>query len=74
MGQIDGTIRIVQEGRFMLTGDDGRTHLFILAHGSAAEPAQLAPLQERQARIRVTFTEDDNLIARVAKSVRLVEG
>jgi hypothetical protein len=74
MQQVEGTVRIVQEGRFMLTEDDGRTHLFILAHDAAAEADQLEPLQGRQARVRVTFREDDNLIARVAKSVRVVEG
>ena len=74
MQRIDGTVRIVQEGRFMLAADDGRTHLFILGHAAALEPDQLEPLQHRQARVRVTYQENDNVIARVAHSVRLMTG
>jgi hypothetical protein len=73
MQRIEGIVTVAQEGRFLLTEDDGRTHLFILSHRAPLEPAQLPPLQHGQARVQVTFREDDNLIARVAHSVRLME-
>jgi hypothetical protein len=73
MQRVEGVVTVVQEGRFLLAADDGSTHLFLLSHGAALEPAQLAPLQHAQARVRVTFREDDNIIARVAHSVRLME-
>lgn len=66
---MDGVVTIVQESRFQLTDDRGVSHLFILGHGTLAEPAQLEPLQRRQARVRVHYTEPRNIIGLVAKSV-----
>ena len=66
---MDGIVTIVQESRFQLTDDRGVSHLFILGHDTLAEPAQLEPLQRRQARVRVRYTEPRNIIGLVAKSV-----
>ena len=66
---MDGVVTIVQESRFQLTDDGGVSHLFILSHKSLAEPAQLEPLQHRQARVRVRYTEPRNVIGLVAESV-----
>ncbi len=66
---MDGVVTIVQESRFQLTDDRGVSHLFILGHGALAEPGQLEPLQRRQARVRVRYTEPRNIIGLVAKSV-----
>jgi hypothetical protein len=66
---MDGVVTIVQESRFQLVDDGGVAHLFILGHRSLAEPEQLAPLQARQARVRVRYEEARNLIGFVAKSV-----
>jgi hypothetical protein len=66
---MEGVVTIVQESRFQLMDDSGVGHLFILDHHSLAEPEQLAPLQARQARVRVHYEEPRNVIALVAKSV-----
>lgn len=68
----EGTVTIVQESRFQLTDDAGISHLFLLDHNAAAEPAQLAPLQHRQARVRVRYSQPRNLIGLVAHSIELV--
>ena len=67
----EGVVTMVQESRFQLIGDDGVAHLFVLSHGAAAEPADLAPLQARQARIRVSYGTAPNLIAHVAHRIEL---
>jgi hypothetical protein len=66
---IDGVVTIVQESRFQLIDDDGVGHLFILGYDSPAEPDQLTPLQRKQSRVRVRYTEARNVIGRVAHSV-----
>ena len=72
MRSMEGVVTIVQEGRFQLTDDAGVSHLCILDRNAAAEPAQLAPLQRRQARVRVHYTKPRNLIGLVVASVALV--
>ena len=66
-----GTVTIVQESRFQLTDERGVSHLFLLGHGSMAEPEQLAPLQHTQARVRVRYIQPRNIIGLVAKSVEI---
>ena len=70
---MEGIVTIVQESRFQLTDDHGIAHLFILGHRAAAEPAQLEPLQARQARVRVRYTVPRNIIGLVAQSVTELE-
>ena len=66
---MEGIVMIAQESRFQLRDDDGVSHLFILSHATLAEPDQLQPLQHRQARVRVRYTEPRNIIGLVAESV-----
>ena len=68
---MEGVVTIVQEGRLQLTDDRGVSHLFLLSPNAAAEPAQLVPLQRRQARIRVHYTAAKNLIGNVISSIEL---
>ncbi len=69
----DGVLTIVAESRFQLTDEQGVSHLFILGHKAAAETSQLAPLQHRQARIRVQHEPARNTIARVATAIFLLD-
>ena len=71
MPSMRGTITLVQESRFQLTDEDGVSHLFLLGPGAAAEPAQLAPLAARQARVSVRYTAGDNIVGYVAQDVFL---
>ena len=66
---MEGLVTIVQESRFQLLDDRGAGHLFILGHQSLAEPDQLQPLQRRQARVRVSYSQPRNLIGMVAHAV-----
>lgn len=68
-----GIVTIVQESRFQLTDEAGISHLFLLDHRSQAEPAQLEPLQARQARVRVRYWQPRNLIGLVAHEIDLLE-
>ncbi len=72
MPTMEGTVTIVQESRFQLTDDQGVSHLFTLGHRAKAEPAQLAPLQHTQARVRVAYTQPGNIIGFVADRVDLL--
>ena len=74
MKSMKGVVTIVQESRFQLTDDRGVSHLFILGPQTLAEPDQIAPLQRRQARVSVRYTEARNAIGLVAHSVDTAEG
>ena len=74
MPTMTGTVTIVQESRFQLTDDRGASHLFLLGHGSMAEPDQLAPLQHAQARVRVRYIQPGNIIGMVARSIEVEDG
>ncbi len=69
MGLMEGVVTMVQESRFQLTDDRGVSHLFILGHDAAAEPDQLVPLSQRQARVRVRYTRPENIIGLIAHSI-----
>lgn len=73
MRTISGRVTIVQESRFQLTDDAGVSHLFILGHDTLAEPDQLEPLQRRQARVQVRYSQPRNVIGLVAHSVVLAD-
>ena len=45
MPTTEGTILVVQEGRFRLLTDDGRGLVFLLASDAAPEPQDLPPLR-----------------------------
>ena len=71
MSTMTGIVTIVAEGRFQLTDDDGVSHLFLLGANAGADTVQLAPLQHRQARIRVRYRPAPNLIGNVATAIDL---
>ena len=68
---IDGTILLVQEGRFMLEAEQGDSHLFILSSNAQCEPQQLS--DANRMRVRVTYSDAIDAIGRVAHSVQLLE-
>ena len=73
MPSMQGTITLVQESRFQMTDDAGASHLFTLGPNAAAEPAELAPLAARQARVRVRYKPGDNVLAFVAQAIFVEE-
>jgi hypothetical protein len=70
---VEGLITIVQEGRFQLTDTRGVSHQFVLGHAALAETEQLRPLQSRQARVRVKYTDAMGLISLIAHRIELLE-
>ena len=67
--QVSGTVVYVQESRMTIVGDDGAGRLFLLGHASLAEPSQLAELQRRQARVRVTYKPAPDVIGHIATTI-----
>lgn len=55
--QMTGRISIVQEGRFRLNSDDGRSALFVLAHDAPLDAQDLADLARSSLRLTVHFRE-----------------
>ncbi len=70
---IEGKITIVQEGRFQLRDTRGVSHQFVLGHAALAETEQLRPLQSRQARVRVKYTDAMGLISLIAHRIELLD-
>jgi hypothetical protein len=70
---MEGTITIVQEGRFQLSDDRGVSHQFVLDRVALVETEQLRPLQSRQARVRVKYTDASGLISLIAHRIELLE-
>jgi hypothetical protein len=68
-----GRVSLVQESRFQLAEDDGRSVLLILAHGAAVEPQDLPALQRAAARIAVRCEAAPGKIAHVAHSIRILD-
>jgi hypothetical protein len=73
MPKMTGTVVIAQESRFQLIDDDGAGHLFILSPAASAEPQQLYGLQERQARVRVSYTNPPRIIGLLAQKIVLLD-
>ncbi len=73
MAEMNGVITIVQEGRFQLTDDKGISHQFVLGSHAMCETEQLRPLQTRQARVRVKYSNTKGLISMTAKRIDLFD-
>ena len=70
MDRISGIISVVQEGRFRLSSDDGRSIPFTLSNHAALEPQDLPSLLGGP-RVEVGFTAADGVNALVAQDVTL---
>ncbi|HVZ07512.1 hypothetical protein [Rhodopila sp.] len=68
---MEGTVLLVQEGRFMLVTEHGDSRLFILSWRAASEPQQLSEINRR--KVRVTYTKAHDIIGHVAHSVQVLE-
>lgn len=70
MQTVEGTITVVQEGRFRLDTDDGRSLLCILSRRAAQEADDLESLMARGARVRVRCVPAAQRLALLARDVR----
>ena len=68
MPHISGIISVVQEGRFRLSADDGRSILFTLASSAPLEPQDLPGLLAGP-RVEVVCTEQGNRRAMTAHRI-----
>ena len=73
MAEMRGVVTIVQEGRFQLTDEAGVSHHFILSHSALAETGQLQPLQARQAKVRVKYSDAPGVIALIAHRIEVAD-
>lgn len=73
MRQVTGTLMVVQEGRFRLRTDDGRTLLFLLSPSANIEPQDLPTLYERGRRLQINYKERRGLIGGIAQRVTPVQ-
>ena len=74
MGTQTGYLTVVQEGRFVLEGEDGTHRLFITAHGLGLNPEDLRNLARHRQKITIQYSEPEHLIAAQADSIALAEG
>jgi hypothetical protein len=70
---VSGIVTVVQEGRFRLATDDGRSVLFTLDHRAQIEPQDLPDLIGR-ARVDVTYTTTSGRKALIAHDLRPERG
>ena len=67
---VRGRVAVVQEQRFRLTTDDGRSLLLTLAHGATADPDDLSRFHDAGTPVEVEYTGEPNLETAVARAVR----
>lgn len=68
---VTGHVNVLQEQRFRLVGDDGRSFLFTLDHNASVDVLELERFKRNHLRVRVQFTGEPNQISGVARDVRL---
>jgi hypothetical protein len=68
-----GHVSLVQESRFQLVEDDGRSTLFILSHAAAIDPQDLPALQRDASRIAVRCSAAPGRVAQVAHTIRILD-
>lgn len=71
MKTVSGTIRLVQEHRFRLIGENGHDRLFILSHKAPVEWSDLEAMQQAENAVTVYYSEIDNMLAAEAHDVQL---
>ncbi len=59
----------MQEQRFRITEEDGRSLLFILAHGADVDGDDLCRFRDEDTRVRVEFDGEPGLASAVAYAV-----
>ncbi|SEP72590.1 hypothetical protein SAMN05216548_101348 [Faunimonas pinastri] len=69
MREMTGIITVVQEGRFRLVADDGRSTLFVLSPSARLEPQDLTGLQQAERRVTVRYRDDRGRIAGLAHDI-----
>lgn len=74
MAQTIGVIDYVQENRFVLDGDDGCKHLFLLSPRCKQLPEDLRAAQSDRRRVQVEYQPQTTLVAGLAESVGAADG
>ena len=73
MKRVEGTVLLVQEGRFVLQTETGACQIFTVSRRAALEPQQLQALQRAQARVAVGYTDDQQGMSAIAHFVCAAE-
>lgn len=72
MPSLRGHISVIQERRFRLVGEDGRSYLFIFDHHALLSLEELQHWQKSRTPVRVEYSGEPNTISGVARAVELV--
>jgi hypothetical protein len=68
--KVSGYVNLIQEERFRLSLDDGRSFLFTLGRHASLGMPELEQLKQRHARVQVEFTGEPNQISAVVRAMR----
>ena len=68
-----GRITVVQEQRFRLTSDDGRSFLFILDRKSPVQLPAVRCLKESDIPVRVEYSDEPNTGSGIAHTVQPID-
>ena len=68
---VNGRITIVQESRFRLTADNGRSFLFTLARGANFVPDDLCQLLDSGVRVTIEYSGVPGLDSCAARALHL---
>jgi hypothetical protein len=67
---VQGHILLVQEERFRLLADSGRSYLFTLAHGASLDSEALHRFHQQHTHVTVEYEGEPDLASCVARCVR----
>ena len=70
---VTGHVNLIQEQRFRLVLDDGRSFLFTLDHKASIAVSGLERFKRNHARVQIEFTGEPDQTSGVARAVRLAE-
>ncbi len=70
--KVIGRITIIQEERFRLAAEDGRSYLFTLAHNADASADDLHDFHRRGTLVAVHFRGEPDLASAVAHRVKAI--
>lgn len=74
MDHLTGAITVVQEARFQVSTDDGRSKLFVLSHSAPIEPRDLQQLADDAVPVTVYYTPLEGAAAWLARNLVLANG
>jgi hypothetical protein len=70
---VTGRVNLIQEQRFRLILDDGRSFLFTLGHNASMDAGALETVKRKHQRVRVAFTGEPDQASGVARTIQPID-